>query len=76
MTPAFADYGPGGMALLFSMPVAALISLGLCMSGVVVLRSSKAKERKGLGWKLIASGVACLLVIPYSVFVVAKVVSH
>jgi hypothetical protein len=76
MTPVLADYGPGGVAFLFSLPVAVLISLGLCVGGVVALRSPKAKERKGLGWKLVASGVACLLVIPCSVLFVARLMSH
>ena len=76
MTPLLADYGPGGVAFLFSLPVAVLVSFGLCIGGVVILRSPKAKERRGLGWKLFASGVLCLLVIPYSVFIVARLVSH
>jgi hypothetical protein len=76
MVPVLADYGPSGLAFLLSLPLAFLISAGLCIGGIVVLRSSSAKEQKGLGWKLIASGLASLLIIPYSVFVVARLVSH
>ena len=74
--PILADYGHGGLAFLFSLPVAVVISLGLCGGGVVVLRSANAKERKGLGWKLVGCGLACLVVIPYSVLLVARFVSH